>query len=149
MGRKQINFILKLKPWRGTVAAVTILNLQKYQSTWNRIIEIQRALREQHQMLQHDFIPIFRAIDTLKITDSAREKMQNILNGDDKKQSIDIPNDKKHETSNEEIKGKQERVKGEDDQKETECKMAKKKKIDLKPKVISMESKLSAKTPAF
>ena len=62
LNRKQLNYILNLKPWQGNVSCVTLLDVCMYKDTWQRIIEIKRALNEQYLMLQHDFIPIFRAI---------------------------------------------------------------------------------------
>lgn len=61
LNRKQLNYILKLKPWQGNVSCVTILDINVYNDTWNRIIEIKRILNEQYLMFQHDYIPIYRA----------------------------------------------------------------------------------------
>merc|ERR1712129_671368 len=64
LNRKQLNFILKLKPWQGNVSCVTLLDVCMYRDTWQRIIEMKRSLNEQYLMLQHDFIPVFRAISS-------------------------------------------------------------------------------------
>merc|ERR1712129_155364 len=64
LNRKQLNFILKLKPWQGNVSCVTLLDVCIYRDTWQRIIEMKRSLNEQYLMLQHDFIPVFRAISS-------------------------------------------------------------------------------------
>ena len=80
--------------------------------------------------------------------------MQNILNPN--KERVDIPNDDGGPPSTSKKKAnsaKEERVKEEVDGKEAECKTRDKERINLKPKlkapVISIESKLSAMTPAF
>merc|ERR1712154_5891 len=55
----------KLKSWQGRVSCVTLLEcreVERYRETWNRIVEMTRALREQAMMLRYDYVPIYRAV---------------------------------------------------------------------------------------
>jgi len=124
LNRKQLNFILYLKPWQGNVSCVTLLDVNKYKDTWQRIVEMKKALTEQYWMLQHDVIPIFRAISV---------------------KSRYLPIWEKEEIE------RRERIERERIEKEKEDKrlMEEKKEAEMKKKFPFKDSKLSAKATAF